>query len=182
MLAIRLYVHRFDIADTPSWKRIDRLLISSGIFQDKRKYSACDLKCRYCVFTLWKDLVWCIRTHDSKYGLGNSNFLKCFKLNETCCLLTASILLSGTLPLKCWWNRALYVLFQCCWMNTVQRCMQNLTIWSQIQHKRLQSVHSPVTISWYFTGLFHTKFKEKQCRDCKLYRQKVLSNQSCIYT
>ncbi len=32
---------------------IDRLLITSGIFQDKRKYSACDLKCRYCVFTLW---------------------------------------------------------------------------------------------------------------------------------
>ncbi len=25
------------------WKRIDHLLISSGIFQDKRKYSACDL-------------------------------------------------------------------------------------------------------------------------------------------
>ena len=22
-------------------------------FQDKRKYSACDLKCRYCIFTLW---------------------------------------------------------------------------------------------------------------------------------
>ncbi len=27
------------------------LLISSGIFRDKRKYCACDLKCRYCVFT-----------------------------------------------------------------------------------------------------------------------------------
>ena len=38
------------------WKRIDHLLITSGIFQDKRKYSACDLKCRYCVFTLWDRL------------------------------------------------------------------------------------------------------------------------------
>ncbi len=42
----------FDIVDTPfSYGRvIDCLLITSGIFQDKR-YSACDLKCRYCVFT-----------------------------------------------------------------------------------------------------------------------------------
>ncbi len=29
------------------------MLITSGIFHDKKKYSACDLKCRYCVFTLW---------------------------------------------------------------------------------------------------------------------------------
>ena len=29
------------------------LVITQGIFQDKRKYCACDLKCRYCVFTLW---------------------------------------------------------------------------------------------------------------------------------
>ena len=27
--------------------------ITSEIFQDKRKCSACDLKCRYCVVTLW---------------------------------------------------------------------------------------------------------------------------------
>ena len=31
---------------------IDRLLITSEIFQGKGKYYACDLKCRYCVFTL----------------------------------------------------------------------------------------------------------------------------------
>ncbi len=35
------------------WKRNDSLLIASGILQDKRKYSVCVLKCRYCVFTLW---------------------------------------------------------------------------------------------------------------------------------
>ena len=35
------------------WKRIDRLLITSGIFQGKGKYSACDLKCRYRIFTSW---------------------------------------------------------------------------------------------------------------------------------
>ncbi len=42
----RLYVHMFYIVDTPFslWKRIDRLLITSGIFQDKTKHSACDLK------------------------------------------------------------------------------------------------------------------------------------------
>ncbi len=34
-------------------ERIGCLLITSGFFQDKRKYSACDQKCRYCVFTLW---------------------------------------------------------------------------------------------------------------------------------
>ncbi len=34
-------------------KRIDRLLLTSGILQDKGEYSVCDLKCRYCVFTLW---------------------------------------------------------------------------------------------------------------------------------
>ena len=34
------------------WKRIDHLLITSGIFQNKRKYSVCDFKCRYCIFTL----------------------------------------------------------------------------------------------------------------------------------
>ncbi len=48
----RLYVHMFDIVEysLQLWKRIDRLLIPSGIFQDKRKYSACDPKCRYCIF------------------------------------------------------------------------------------------------------------------------------------
>ena len=32
---------------------MDRLLIFSGIFQAKRKLKACNLKCRYCVVTLW---------------------------------------------------------------------------------------------------------------------------------
>ncbi len=32
-------------------KSIDRLLILQGIFQSKRKYFACNLKCRHCVFT-----------------------------------------------------------------------------------------------------------------------------------
>ena len=27
--------------------------ITSGIFQDKGKYSVCDLKCSYCIFILW---------------------------------------------------------------------------------------------------------------------------------
>ena len=35
------------------WKRIDCLLVTLGIFQAKWKYSACDLKYRYCIFTLW---------------------------------------------------------------------------------------------------------------------------------
>ena len=30
------------------WKSIDRLLISSGISQGKRKYSVCHLKCTFC--------------------------------------------------------------------------------------------------------------------------------------
>ncbi len=34
-------------------KNIDLQLISSGIFQGKRKYSMCDLRCRYCILTLW---------------------------------------------------------------------------------------------------------------------------------
>ncbi len=34
-------------------ERIDRLLITAGIFQDKIKCSTCNLECRYCVFTLW---------------------------------------------------------------------------------------------------------------------------------
>ncbi len=43
----------FQIVDTAfsSWQRIDHLLITSGIFQDKRKCSVCDLKCRYYVFS-----------------------------------------------------------------------------------------------------------------------------------
>ncbi len=53
-----LYVHMFDIVDSgryylQPWKRIGGLLITSGIFQDKRKHYACDLKCRYWGFTLW---------------------------------------------------------------------------------------------------------------------------------
>ncbi len=36
-----------------SMKSTDRLLISSGIFQGKRKYFVCNLKCTYCIFTLW---------------------------------------------------------------------------------------------------------------------------------
>ncbi len=45
----------FDMADTAfSYGRgLIVLLITSGVFQDERKYSGCDLKCRYCVFTLW---------------------------------------------------------------------------------------------------------------------------------
>ncbi len=50
----RLYVHMFDIINTPFiYGRGLIMLITLGIFQGKRKYSACDLKCRYCVFTLW---------------------------------------------------------------------------------------------------------------------------------
>ncbi len=47
----RLYVHMFDTCCLQLWKRIDRLLITSRSFLDKGKYSACDLKCRYCIFT-----------------------------------------------------------------------------------------------------------------------------------
>ncbi len=48
------YVHMFDLVDTPfHYERGDRLLITSGNFQDKSKHSKCDLKCRYCIFTLW---------------------------------------------------------------------------------------------------------------------------------
>ncbi len=36
---------------------IDRLLISSGIFQDKRKWVISNLNCTYCVFTLWAVLL-----------------------------------------------------------------------------------------------------------------------------
>ncbi len=32
------------------WQSIDHLLISSGVFQGKRKYSVFDLKCAYCIF------------------------------------------------------------------------------------------------------------------------------------
>ncbi len=52
-----LYVqfYMFDIVDTPfSYGR--ELIVCSSLqvfFHSKRKYSACDLKCRYCVFTLW---------------------------------------------------------------------------------------------------------------------------------
>ena len=64
----RLYVHvwhsRYSLF---SWKRIDRLLITSGIVESKRKYSVCDLKCRYYIFTLWGSTslpsclhAWCI--------------------------------------------------------------------------------------------------------------------------
>ncbi len=50
-----LYVHMFDMVDTSLnyGRGLIRLLITSGIFQDKRKYSVCDLRSRYCVFTLW---------------------------------------------------------------------------------------------------------------------------------
>ncbi len=49
----RLYIglHIFNIVDTPF--SYGRGSITSGIFQIKRKYSACNLNCRYCVFTLW---------------------------------------------------------------------------------------------------------------------------------
>ncbi len=40
-----------------SYGRVDRMLITAGIFQGKRKYSVCDQKCRYCVFTLWSRIV-----------------------------------------------------------------------------------------------------------------------------
>ena len=50
----RLYIHMFDIVDG---KMIGRLLITLEIFQDKRKYSVWDLKCRYCVFTLWDRII-----------------------------------------------------------------------------------------------------------------------------
>ncbi len=48
----RLYVYSLYL-----WKRIDHLLITSGIYQDTRNYSACDLKCRYRVFTLRAEMV-----------------------------------------------------------------------------------------------------------------------------
>ncbi len=41
----------FDMVDTVL--NIDCLLISLGNFQFKRKYSAFDLKCTYCIFTVW---------------------------------------------------------------------------------------------------------------------------------
>ena len=44
----------FDIVVTPfGYGRGFIVLITSVILQDNRKYSACDLKCRYSVFTLW---------------------------------------------------------------------------------------------------------------------------------
>ncbi len=51
----RLYEHFvwYSIYSLKLWKRIDRLLITSGIFQNKRKCSACDLICSYSVFILW---------------------------------------------------------------------------------------------------------------------------------
>ncbi len=51
-----MYVHMFDIVDTPFSYGRGLIICSSlwtGIFQDKRKYSAIDLKCRYYIFTLW---------------------------------------------------------------------------------------------------------------------------------
>ncbi len=52
--SIHFHTKRLYIILSLLWKRIiDRLLITLGSFQDKRKYSAYDLKCRYCVFTLW---------------------------------------------------------------------------------------------------------------------------------
>ena len=35
---------------------IDHLLITSGIFQGKRRYYACDLKCRYCILLCGADV------------------------------------------------------------------------------------------------------------------------------
>ncbi len=51
----RLYVHTFCIVDTPFGYGRGLIVCSSfqEISQDKGKYSACDRKCRYCVFTLW---------------------------------------------------------------------------------------------------------------------------------
>ena len=50
-----MYIIMFDTVDIPfSYGR--GLIIRSAkseIFKDKRKYCLCDLKCRYCVFTLW---------------------------------------------------------------------------------------------------------------------------------
>ncbi len=41
-----------------------------GIFEDKGKYSACDLKCRYCIFTLWGQKYACnFRTHCEQFPL-----------------------------------------------------------------------------------------------------------------
>ncbi len=48
----------FDIIDAAfEWKSTDRLLISSGIFQGKRKYSARDRKCTYCVLTVQGNII-----------------------------------------------------------------------------------------------------------------------------
>ena len=65
----RLYVHMFDVVDTPfSYGRgLIVLLISSGIFQDKRNYSACNLKCRYCIFTLLGRYVTMLQYHLGVY-------------------------------------------------------------------------------------------------------------------
>ncbi len=51
----RLYVHMFDIVDTAFnyCRALIVMLITSGIFKDIRKYSVCDLICRYCVLIFW---------------------------------------------------------------------------------------------------------------------------------
>ena len=43
-------------------------MITSGIFQDKRKYSTCYLLCRYCVFTLWGRVAHCFKIRYRQYG------------------------------------------------------------------------------------------------------------------
>ncbi len=51
----RLYVHMFGIIDT-SFSYVRGLIVCSSLQEfskTKRKNSACDPKCRYCVFTLW---------------------------------------------------------------------------------------------------------------------------------
>ncbi len=57
----RLYVHIIDTVDTLFSYGRGLIVCSSlqGILQDKRKYCACDLKCRYCIFTCGVELVKC---------------------------------------------------------------------------------------------------------------------------
>ncbi len=67
----RLYVHMFDIVDILSWVMEDYWSSANHLrnFSDNRKYLGYDLKCRYCVFTLWAcgaDYVYAIITTSEK--------------------------------------------------------------------------------------------------------------------
>ncbi len=139
MLKSSMYIIMFDIGpEDPiapsSYGRALMVYIFFGIFQSKRKYTACDPRWTYCVFILWDNVRLCPCLMKSGHTFGF--------LGQSCLSATIGTVLRGLL----FWKQAcifvsnspvshllLYIHgmfknFMSCW--DCQQCNSILTLWN----------------------------------------------------